>query len=95
MKTEPIGIIAMLVAIVQAGILMAVQFGLTWTVEQQAGVMGFVLAIGVLANWLISRNFTFSAKSVKLLTGMPASTANRVLADKRDRIERQADENFR
>lgn len=56
MKKEPVVIIAAITAAVEAGIGMAVGFGLDWTPQQVASVMAFVIGVGGIASALWARS---------------------------------------
>jgi len=57
-QREPVGIVALVVAFIQACILAAITLDyITWTTEQTVVVMAVVVAGGAIATWIISRYF--------------------------------------
>ncbi len=56
MQTEPVAIIAAIIGLIEAGIALLPLFGVPLTVEQQAGLMGFVVAAGSVASAIWARS---------------------------------------
>ncbi len=56
MSTEPVAIIAAIIGLIEAGIALLPLFGVPLTVEQQAGLMGFVVAAGSVASAIWARS---------------------------------------
>ena len=56
MKNEPVILITAVVTVIEAGIAAAVGFGLDWTAEQVGLAMAVVVAVGGLAQVLLTRS---------------------------------------
>ena len=55
MKREPVAIINAIISLIEAGIAVAVGFGLDWTGEQVALVMAAVIALGNVIKTILVR----------------------------------------
>ncbi len=73
MSNEPVAIIAAIIGLIEAGIALLPLFGVPLTVEQQAGLMGFVVAAGSVVSAIWARSIVWSPDSVeKLQDGIAA-----------------------
>lgn len=78
MKREPVAIINAVIALIEAGIAVAVGFGLDWSGEQVALVMAAVVALGTVIKTILVREQVTpladprNAQGVRLVPESPA-----------------------
>ncbi len=78
MKREPVAIINAIIALIEAGIAVAVGFGLDWSGEQVALVMAAVVALGTVIKTVLVREQVTpladprNAQGVRLVPESPA-----------------------
>ena len=78
MKREPVAIINAIIALIEAGIAVAVGFGLDWSGEQVALVMAAVVALGTVIKTILVREQVTpladprNAQGVRLVPESPA-----------------------
>ncbi len=73
MSTEPVAIIAAIIGLIEAVIALLPLFGVALTVEQQAALMGVVVAAGSVVSAIWARSIVWSPDSVeKLQDGIAA-----------------------
>jgi len=78
MKREPVAIINAIISLIEAGIAVAVGFGLDWTGEQVALVMAAVIALGNVIKTILVRDQVTpladprNAQGVRLVPESPA-----------------------